>query len=76
MKLRDLPKEQRLLAERIINDTLFMAEMGKLDMAHKLISQQLIHSNIRTPTPTPMPHHYQQPTYPYDTTPSPTTVRD
>ncbi|CAH2096532.1 unnamed protein product [Euphydryas editha] len=32
MKLRDLPKQQRLIAEKIINDTLFQAEMGLLTL--------------------------------------------
>nr|CAI5867244.1 unnamed protein product [Callosobruchus analis] len=32
MILRELPKQQRLLAEKIINDTLFQAEMGTLTL--------------------------------------------
>ena len=72
MKLRDLPKEQRLLAERIINDTLFVAEMGKLDLTHKLISDQVINRPIYTPTPPQMYHQYQPQTYTYNPTPRPT----
>ena len=68
-KIRDLPNEQRLLAERIINDTLFVAEMGKLDIGLKLISEQVINRNVHTPTPSQIPHHYQQQTYTYNQTP-------
>ncbi|XP_060845222.1 uncharacterized protein LOC132924795 [Rhopalosiphum padi] len=32
MKLRDLPKDQMLFADRIINETLFLAEMGSLQL--------------------------------------------
>nr|CAH7746856.1 unnamed protein product [Callosobruchus chinensis] len=32
MILRELPKQQRLLADQIINDTLFQAEMGTLTL--------------------------------------------
>ncbi|KAF5276610.1 hypothetical protein FQR65_LT16268 [Abscondita terminalis] len=39
MKLRDLPRQQMLLAGKIINETLFEAEMGNLTVCHKLISQ-------------------------------------
>ncbi|XP_063535902.1 uncharacterized protein LOC134745756 [Cydia strobilella] len=34
MKLQELPKEQRIIAEKIINDTLFLAEMGSLTLLH------------------------------------------
>lgn len=37
-KLRNLPRQQQLLAEKIINDTLFEAEMGFLTLSHKLTS--------------------------------------
>jgi hypothetical protein len=36
MKLRELPKEQRILAEKIINETLFLAEMGHLTASHSV----------------------------------------
>ncbi|CAG4965957.1 unnamed protein product [Parnassius apollo] len=48
MKLRDLPKEQRILAERIINEALFLAEMDKLTIDHKISDRatiQQINSN-------------------------------
>jgi len=38
MKLRDLPKDQMLFADRIINDTLFLAEMGSLTLNHRVIN--------------------------------------
>ncbi|RVE45937.1 hypothetical protein evm_009410 [Chilo suppressalis] len=34
MKLQELPKEQGILAEKIINETLFLAEMGSLTLSH------------------------------------------
>ena len=37
-KLRNLPRQQQLLAEKIINDTLFEAEMGFLTLSHRLVS--------------------------------------
>lgn len=55
MKLRDLQREQRLIAEKIINDTLFQAEMGRLTLPHQ--PQQFIHV---TPTPSPQTHQPQQ----------------
>lgn len=51
MKLRELPKQQGLIAEKIINDTLFHAELGSLTLP------QYIHTN---PTPSPPPHQTQQ----------------
>jgi len=38
MKLRSLPRGQMLIAEKLINDTLFLAEMGQLNLSHKLVS--------------------------------------
>ena len=82
MKLRDLPQEQRIMAEKIINDTLFVVEMGKLNMAHTQIYQQNVvatNTPTRTPTHTPTPTPTQTPTpalspipyqpriYPYET---------
>ncbi|CAG4995274.1 unnamed protein product [Parnassius apollo] len=42
MKLRDLPKEQRILAEGIINEALFLAEMDKLTIDHKISDRATI----------------------------------
>ncbi|XP_023311338.1 uncharacterized protein LOC108911915 [Anoplophora glabripennis] len=39
VKLRRLPKEQMLIAEKIVSDTLFQAEMGHLTMTHKLVNK-------------------------------------
>lgn len=36
MKLRDVTKEQRILAENIINEALFLAEMNTLTISHKI----------------------------------------
>jgi hypothetical protein len=38
MKLRDLPKDQMLFADRIINETLFLAEMGSLTLNHRVVN--------------------------------------
>lgn len=38
LKLRDLEKTQRLLAEKIINETLFEAETGNLTISHKVMT--------------------------------------
>lgn len=68
IKLRDLPREQRLIAEKIINDTLFQAEMGQLTFPHQ--PQQFIRAistlsppthqpQFIRPTPTPSPPTYQ-----------------
>lgn len=42
IKLRELPREQRLFAEKIITDTLFEAQFGNLTISHKLTSQTLL----------------------------------
>ncbi|XP_033607839.1 uncharacterized protein LOC117282419 [Cryptotermes secundus] len=78
MKLQDLPMQQRLLAERIINAALFEAEMGTLTTSHKFIlpPQRLFH----TMTPSPQQNerqHYPQfdlatPIHSTPTCPSPT----
>ncbi|CAK1585405.1 unnamed protein product [Parnassius mnemosyne] len=39
MKLRDLPKEQRILAEGIINKALFLAELDKLTTKYRIEHQ-------------------------------------
>ncbi|VVC39605.1 Hypothetical protein CINCED_3A001302 [Cinara cedri] len=41
LKLRDLNKTQRLLAEKMINEALFEAEMGNLTMLHKVMTPTL-----------------------------------
>lgn len=42
IKLRDLPREQRLFAEKIITDTLFEAQFSNLTISHKLTSSTLL----------------------------------
>jgi len=39
MKLRDVSNCQRVLAEKLINDILFEAEMNNLTISHKLVQQ-------------------------------------
>ncbi|XP_023241025.1 uncharacterized protein LOC111639383 [Centruroides sculpturatus] len=53
MKLRGLPKQQMLIAEKLINETLFQAEMGNLNCSHKLMYEQphLPHQFIRYQPP-------------------------
>ncbi|XP_065572647.1 uncharacterized protein LOC136035002 isoform X2 [Artemia franciscana] len=36
VKLRDLPKQQRIICEKLINDALYAAEMGSLTIDHTL----------------------------------------
>ncbi|XP_024879150.1 uncharacterized protein LOC112459340 [Temnothorax curvispinosus] len=60
MKLRDLPKQQRLIAEKIINETLFEAEMGNLTMSQGLTYQHQHQLHTINPTPPPMYQQYQQ----------------
>ncbi|KAL4126474.1 hypothetical protein QTP88_010696 [Uroleucon formosanum] len=38
IKLRDLLKDQMLFADRIINETLFLAEMGSLTLNHRVVN--------------------------------------
>ncbi|XP_067135388.1 uncharacterized protein [Centruroides vittatus] len=40
IKLRELPKQQMLIAEKLINETLFQAELGTLSLSHKLVYEQ------------------------------------
>lgn len=40
MKLWDLPKQQRIICEKIINNTLCMPEMGSLTHNHKLSNEK------------------------------------
>lgn len=40
IKLRGLPQQQMLIAEKLMNDTLFQAEMGSLTMSHKVVGEQ------------------------------------
>lgn len=52
-----MEKTQRLLAEKIINDTLFEAEMGKLTISHKVMTPRTtrfdeVYSRSSTPLST------------------------
>lgn len=62
-KLRGLPKEQAILAEKIINEVLFQAEIGSLTRSHKVTCEQtsqpmhvsdLGNSNFVSVSPVPM----------------------
>lgn len=50
LKLRDLDKTQALFAEKIINEALFLGEMGNLTISHK----------VMTPTTTPFDGVYSR----------------
>lgn len=41
VRLRDLEKKQRIIAEKLMNDVLFEAEMGSLTVQHKCISAEI-----------------------------------
>lgn len=38
IKLQDLPKDQMLFADRIINEALFIAEMGSLTLNYRVVN--------------------------------------
>lgn len=44
MKLRDLPKYQRIICEKLINDALYAAEMGSLTATHTLMQSNITQS--------------------------------
>lgn len=46
VKLRELEKRQLIIAEKLINDILFEAEMGSLTLQHKLTTAAEISSNF------------------------------
>lgn len=48
MKLRELPKQQRVLAEKIINEVLFLAEVGNLTMSHSVKGSDFINTTFST----------------------------
>ncbi|CAG5024716.1 unnamed protein product [Parnassius apollo] len=64
MKLRSLDKRQRLIAEKIINDTLFDAEMGNMNTETIQNRRSLTFVSSPTPnlsrTPSPSPSLVQQ----------------
>ncbi|CAK1600117.1 unnamed protein product [Parnassius mnemosyne] len=64
MKLKPLDKRQRLIAEKIINDTLFDAEMGNLNTGSIQNRRSLTFISLPTPsfsrTPSPSPSIVQQ----------------
>lgn len=81
-KLRDLPKHQRILAEKIINETLFLAEMETLTISHQVMDSTSVRFNnygynvpspvAHTPSPVgnnPSPVPYQNSNYDYQTHP-------
>jgi patatin-like phospholipase/acyl hydrolase len=79
LKMRDMSNNtQRLLAERIINDALFMAEMGQLAMSHSI--RDSIHNASSMGFPTSQhfnnnyPHFPESQTRSYYETPSPVTM--
>lgn len=67
IKMRELSKNQRIIAEKIINDTLFEGELGNLTLSHKLcndnhtqefrIHQQPQHSPIGWSTSSTSSNH-------------------
>jgi hypothetical protein len=52
LKMRDISSHtQRLLAEKLINDALFMAEMGHLSVSHSVNGSVDNTSSVRFPAP-------------------------
>lgn len=55
LKMKDISSNnQRLLAEKIINEALFMAEMGELTMSHAIRNSNNL-NNVSTPSCTEFP---------------------
>ncbi|KAJ8946660.1 hypothetical protein NQ314_008832 [Rhamnusium bicolor] len=59
MKLRDLAKEQRIIAEKLINDTLFLAEMGNLTLSHSVKGPECTNINSNQPFMPTTQYQYQ-----------------
>ncbi|XP_045761834.1 uncharacterized protein LOC123865057 [Maniola jurtina] len=56
-KLRDLTKHQRILAEKIINETLFLAEMENLTISHQVTDSTSVRfTNYSYNVPSPVSH--------------------
>jgi patatin-like phospholipase/acyl hydrolase len=79
LKMKDISNDtQRLLAERIINDALFVAEMGQLTMSHPI--RDCIHNASSMGFPTSQhfnnnyPHFAESQTRSYYETHSPITM--
>ncbi|XP_050683952.1 uncharacterized protein LOC126978880, partial [Leptidea sinapis] len=64
-KLRDITKQQRILAEKVINETLFLTEMENFTISHQVTdssSVRFTNYSYNVPSPvshTPSPVHYQ-----------------
>lgn len=77
LKLREFKnKQQQSLAEKIINETLFEAEMGNLTMSHRVMSPQTMILNdfrLRSSSSTsiPSPSHNSLPSPSHNSMPSP-----
>ncbi|KAG5865199.1 hypothetical protein JTB14_020766 [Gonioctena quinquepunctata] len=66
-KLRDLKKQQRILAEKLINETLFEAEMENLTTFYRVMDLANVRFDYNTPSPSTIIHTPSPITY----TPSP-----
>lgn len=77
LKLREFKnKQQQLLAEKIINETLFEAEMGNLTLSHRVMAPKtMILNNFRlrssSSTSIPSPSHNSLPSPSHNSMPSP-----
>lgn len=65
MKLRDLPRQQRVIAEKLINDALSEGEMNNLNMTHRITSftqptytYPTTFSHMQQPINSPMNHSF------------------
>lgn len=77
LKLREFKnKQQQLFAEKIINETLFEAEMGNLTMSHRVMAPKTMILNdfrLRSSSSTsiPSPFHNSLPSPSHNSMPSP-----
>lgn len=63
MKLQELPKQQRILAEKIINKALFLAEMGSLTTSHSVRTSDFTNTTFSN-----LPHTQTFPTLSHNQT--------
>lgn len=61
IKMRELSKNQRIIAEKIINDTLFEGELGNLTLSHKLCNDNHTQKFTLGQQPQPKPQYSHSP---------------
>lgn len=83
MKLREITEDQRIIAEKIINDTLFLSETGSLTLSHSVKGSEFMNTTYSPQAVMSTQVHYEDdvnhfqssPTYPHVVTPQSTFSR-